>query len=67
MRNQVDRLRNASNTSRTIFIVIVVAMILLGLYGFFTSELGRTIALVCCGGIVLLVIVGIASERGMRR
>lgn len=67
MNRQIDRFNGLSRTSKTIFIIVLVAMIGIGLYAFFTSELGRTITLVCCGGIVVLVIVGILSEMGMKR
>lgn len=67
MRNYVNRYRGFSRTSKSVFWVILGVMILIGLYGFFTSEIGRTISLVCCGGIILLVIVGALSERGMNR
>lgn len=63
----LNRYRNLSSTSRMIFIVVAVALILLALYGFFTSETGRTISLLCCGGVIVLVVVGIISENGMRR
>jgi hypothetical protein len=62
-----ERYRNLSGNSRTIFWIIVAAMVILGLYGFFTSELGRTVALICCGAVILLVVVGLLSERGMQR
>jgi hypothetical protein len=62
-----DRYRNLSGTSRGIFWVILVAMVVVGLVAFFTSETGRNAALLCCGGIVVLVVVGLLSERGMRR
>ena len=39
---------------------------MIGLFAFFTSETGRTITLLCCGGLILLAIVGAISERGMR-
>ncbi len=63
----LNRYRNFSRTSRGAFWVILAAMVLIGLFAFFTSEAGRTISLVCCGGIVLLVVVGAVSERGMNR
>lgn len=64
---QLDRFKTLSRTSRTIFIIILIAMIVVGGYAFFTSELGRTVTLVCCGGIIVLAIVGILSEMGMKR
>lgn len=67
MRQQFDRMRNLSNGSRRIFYIIIIAMIILGVIAFFTSELGRNITLICCGLIVLIVVVGILSERGMQK
>ena len=49
------------------FWIILAVMIIGGLIAFFTSEAGRTVALVCCGGLILLVVVGLVSESGMRR
>lgn len=63
----LNRYRNLSSTTRIIFIVVAVALVLLALYGFFTSETGRMISLLCCGGVTVLVVVGIISENGMRR
>ncbi|MBE2271467.1 MAG: hypothetical protein IAE80_24755 [Anaerolinea sp.] len=62
-----DRYRNFSRSSRAVFWIILAAMVLVGLCAFFTSEAGRTVSLVCCGGLILLVVVGILSERGMKR
>lgn len=67
MRYTTDRYRNLSRSARTIFWVVLAVMVAAGVIAFFTSELGRNIALLCCGGIVVLVVVGILSERGMRR
>jgi hypothetical protein len=61
------RLKRISLTSRTIFWLILIGFIVIALYAFFSSRFGQTALLVCCGGLVLLVIVGILSERGMRR
>jgi hypothetical protein len=44
---------------------MLAAMVVVGLIAFFTSETGRNIALLCCGGLVVLVVVGLVSERGM--
>jgi 4-hydroxybenzoate polyprenyltransferase len=63
----MNQYRQFSRRSRTVFWIILAAMILIGLVAFFTSEIGRTVALVCCGGIVLLIVVGALSERGMSR
>ncbi len=63
----MNRYRNLPTRSRRIFWVVLAAMIVIGLYGFFTSALGRTVSLVCCGGLILVVVVGLLSERGMQR
>jgi len=67
MNRQIERFNRLSRTARAIFVVALVAMIAIGVYAFFTLDLGRTVALVCCGGIVVLVIIGILSEMGMKR
>lgn len=66
MNRQIDRWNGLSRSSRTIFTIVLIGMALIGLYAFFTSEIGRTITLLCCGGIVALIAIGILSERGMR-
>jgi lipopolysaccharide export LptBFGC system permease protein LptF len=53
--------------SRTIFWLILVAMIVIGLYAFVSSRFGQTALVICCGGLIVLVVVGILSENGMRR
>ena len=63
----MNRYRNLSSSSRTIFWIILAVMVVVGLIAFFTSETGRNVALVCCGGVALLIVVGILSERGMQR
>lgn len=63
----MNRYRSLSQSTRSIFWVILAVMVVVGVIAFFTSELGRTVTLVCCGGIVLLVVVGVLSERGMQR
>ena len=63
----MDRLKNISVASRTVYIIVIGVIILIGLYAFFNSRIGQTALLVCCGGGLLLVVVGLASERGMRR
>jgi hypothetical protein len=67
MNRGVERFRGLSRTMQIIAAVIVGGMILALLVAFFTSDVGRTIALVCCGGVILLVLVGLLSERGMAR
>lgn len=56
-----------SLATRTIFWLILVGMIVLGLFAFFTSRIGQQALSICCGGLVVLVAVGVLSERGMRR
>lgn len=63
----MNRYRSLSQNSRMVFWIILAAMILVGVIAFFTSETGRNVALVCCGGLILLVVVGLVSERGMQR
>ena len=63
----MNRYRNLSRSSRNIFWVVLVVMIVVGLIAFFTSETGRNLALVCCGGLILLIVIGVVSEGGMRR
>jgi hypothetical protein len=64
---QLDRFRNLSRSSRAVFWVIIAAFVAFILYAIFSSRLGQTALLICCGGIVLVAIVGIISEQGMRR
>lgn len=66
MRYSRNRYNNLSRSARTIFWVVLAAMIVLGLFAFFTSEIGRTVTLLCCGGLILLVVIGVLSEGGMR-
>ena len=47
----MNRYRNLSSSSRTIFWIILAVMVVVGLIAFFTSETGRNVALVCCGGV----------------
>ncbi len=63
----MNRYRNLSSSSKIIFWIILAIMIVVGLIAFFTSPTGRIVALVCCGALLLAVIVGIVSESGMRR
>jgi hypothetical protein len=58
------RLKSVSLTSRTIFWLILVGFIVIGLYAFFSSRIGQTALLVCCGGLIALAVAGILSERG---
>ncbi|MCK6579127.1 MAG: hypothetical protein L6Q98_13595 [Anaerolineae bacterium] len=65
--NPISQLRNLTGASRTVFILVAVVLVLIALYAFFTSETGRIISIACCGGVIVLAVVGILSERGMRR
>ncbi|MEO8611856.1 MAG: hypothetical protein ABI690_28410 [Chloroflexota bacterium] len=63
----MDRFKQISLTSRTIYILVIGVLIVIGLYAFFNSRVGQAALLVCCGGAILLVIVGVISEGGMKR
>lgn len=63
----MDRLKHFSLTSRTIYRLIIVGMVIVLVFAFLNSRIGQTAVLACCGGAVLLVVVGLLSERGMRR
>jgi hypothetical protein len=63
----MNRYRNLSSSTRIIFWVILAVMVVIGLIAFFTSETGRNVALVCCGAVLLIGVVGLLSERGMQR
>mgnify|MGYP001159280476 CR=1 FL=1 len=67
MGRYVNQYKGFSRSSKSVFWVILAAMVIVGLIAFFTSEAGRTVALVCCGGLILLVVVGVVSEGGMRK
>ncbi|KXK19208.1 MAG: hypothetical protein UZ15_CFX003002077 [Chloroflexi bacterium OLB15] len=63
----MQRYRNLSRNSRILFWAIIAAMVAFVLYAIFSTSLGQTALLVCCGGIILIVVIGLISERGMRR
>jgi len=63
----MNRYRSFSRNTRIIFWIILAVMVIVGLIAFFTSETGRNVALVCCGGVLLIGVVGLLSERGMQR
>jgi len=63
----MNRYRNPSQRSRSTFWIILAVIIVVGGIAFFASDVGRTIALVCCGIVILLIVVGVISEGGMRR
>lgn len=62
----MDRLRNIRLASRTVFWLLFITFNVAVLYAFFSSRFGQTALVICCGGVVLLVVVGVLSERGMR-
>lgn len=61
------RLRNISARARRVYFGIAILVGLILLYALFTSRAGQTLVAVCCGGLILLAVVGVLSERGMRR
>ncbi len=63
----MQRYRNLSRNSRFIFWAIIAAMVAFILYAIFSTSFGQTALLVCCGGGILVIIIGLISERGMRR
>jgi hypothetical protein len=63
----MNPLKRISLTSRTIYLLIVIGLIVAAMYAVFSTQLGQTALLICCGGAALLVVVGVMSERGMRR
>jgi hypothetical protein len=67
MNQQLDRFRNLSRSSRAVFWLILAVGVALILYAFFSSRFGQTALVCCCGGIIVIAIVGILSEQGMRR
>lgn len=56
-----------SRNTRLVGWAILALLIMAALFAFFSSQLGQNVLLVCCGGGILIAIVGILSERGMRR
>lgn len=63
----MENYRNLSRNSRRVFWVVLALIVLVGLYAFFTSRIGQYIVIACCGGLILLAVIGLLSERGMRR
>jgi hypothetical protein len=63
----MEQLRNFRLASRTVFWLIFIGLVVAALYAIFSTRIGQTALLICCGGLALLVVVGILSERGMRR
>ncbi|MCC6613826.1 MAG: hypothetical protein IT320_10140 [Anaerolineae bacterium] len=63
----MQRFRSLSTTSRSIF-WLILALLLAGLlYAIFSTQLGQTALIVCCGGGLLIVVIGVLSEAGMRK
>jgi hypothetical protein len=58
--------RRFSLKARTIFWLLLIGLATALLYAVFSTQIGQTALLVCCGGAVLLVVIGIVSESGMR-
>ena len=56
-----------SLATRTIFWLILVGMIVLGLFAFFTSRIGQQALLICCGGLGGLGGGGGLGGRGVGR
>lgn len=67
MNRGVERFRGLSRGAQVVAGLILAGLILALLAAFFTSEIGRVVALVCCGGVIVIVVIGLLSERGMRR
>jgi hypothetical protein len=65
--NNFNRLSRVSRRARMVGWIILTLLIMAALFGFFSSSLGRNVLLICCGSGILVVIVGILSEMGMRR
>ena len=65
--NNFNRLSRVSRRARMVGWGILVLLIMVLLFAFFSSQLGRNVLLICCGGGILVAVVGILSERGMRR
>lgn len=61
------RLQRRSRRLRAVFWVMLALMIAALAIAFFDTRLGQTAVLACCGGVVLLIVIGLLSERGMRR
>lgn len=54
-----------SRNARRIFIAIIAFLVFIFVANV-VIDIGETLITVCCGGIILIVIIGIVSERGMR-
>lgn len=67
MNRYTDPYRNLSRSSRAVFWAILAAFVAIALYAFFNSQFGQNALLCCCGGAIVIALIGIVSERGMRR
>jgi len=65
--NNFNKLSRLSRNTRIVGWVILSLLIMAVLFAFFSSQLGQNVLLICCGGGILIAVVGILSERGMRR
>jgi 4-hydroxybenzoate polyprenyltransferase len=65
--NQLERFRDLSRSSRAVFWLILALFVAAALYAFFNSRFGQTALLCCCGGALVIAILGLVSERGMRK
>jgi hypothetical protein len=63
----MERFRGLSQPSRIVFWLILTTLVAGMLYAVFSTQLGQTALLICCGGGALVIVIGLASERGMRR
>ncbi len=62
-----ERARQVSRSTRLVARIILVGLLIAGIIAFVTSSFGQNTLLICCGGGLLLALIGIISERGMRR
>lgn len=67
MNQQLDRFRHLSRSSRALFWGMIAIFAAFILYAFFSSRLGQTALICCCGGAIAAAVIGILSEQGMRR
>ena len=63
----MERFRALSRPSRLAFWIIIALLAAALLYAVFSTRLGQTALLVCCGGGALVIAIGLVSEAGMRR
>jgi hypothetical protein len=60
-------LQNVSRGSRTIFWIVLIVLVGAVIYAIFSTQIGQTALLLCCGGAIAIAAIGLVSERGMRR